>query len=171
MSGWLDRVLSTLIGDYRHFSIERRLFNTISLLNTVVRPVSHSFASRDRDSIRGFLLPLAVQGLLPNFVLAVHRSNSRFPVYQLSFQRRVCRRGTLLLNPCAGYWRDSVRRGAKDHRRVRGIRCDNCRAFFRRARSPRLDHSVLDSNGANAGCPQQLSICAVSHRHSGRGAD
>lgn len=35
MPGRLDRVLATLIGDYRHYSIERRLFNTISLLNTV----------------------------------------------------------------------------------------------------------------------------------------
>src|SRR5262245_56164793 len=34
MPAWLDRLLSALIGDYRHFSIERRLFNTISLLNT-----------------------------------------------------------------------------------------------------------------------------------------
>ncbi|MFY9608807.1 MAG: adenylate/guanylate cyclase domain-containing protein [Blastocatellia bacterium] len=33
MPDWLERVLSTLIGDHRHYSIERRLFNTISLLN------------------------------------------------------------------------------------------------------------------------------------------
>jgi adenylate cyclase len=35
MPGWLDRTLSTLIGDHRHYTIERRLFNTISLLNAV----------------------------------------------------------------------------------------------------------------------------------------
>jgi adenylate cyclase len=35
MPEWLDRVLSTLIGDHRHYPIERRLFNTISLLNAV----------------------------------------------------------------------------------------------------------------------------------------
>jgi len=35
MPEWLDRVLSILIGDHRHYSIERRLFNTISLLNAV----------------------------------------------------------------------------------------------------------------------------------------
>jgi len=35
MPEWLDRVLSTLIGDPRHYPIERRLFNTISLLNAV----------------------------------------------------------------------------------------------------------------------------------------
>jgi adenylate cyclase len=31
----LERVLAILIGDHRHYSIERRLFNTISLLNAV----------------------------------------------------------------------------------------------------------------------------------------
>lgn len=35
MTEWLEGVLSTLIGDHRHYSIERRLFNTISLLNAV----------------------------------------------------------------------------------------------------------------------------------------
>lgn len=35
MPGWLDRVLAILIGDHRLYSIERRLFNTISLLNAV----------------------------------------------------------------------------------------------------------------------------------------
>ncbi len=35
MPKWLDRVLAILIGDHRHYSIERRLFNTISLLNAV----------------------------------------------------------------------------------------------------------------------------------------
>jgi adenylate cyclase len=35
MPGWLDHALSILIGDHRHYSIERRLFNTISLLNAV----------------------------------------------------------------------------------------------------------------------------------------
>jgi len=35
MPKWFDRVLSILIGDHRHYSIERRLFNTISLLNAV----------------------------------------------------------------------------------------------------------------------------------------
>jgi adenylate cyclase len=35
MPGWLDRVLATLIGDHRHYSIEHRLFTTISLLNAV----------------------------------------------------------------------------------------------------------------------------------------
>jgi hypothetical protein len=35
MPGWLDRVLAVFIGDHRLYSIERRLFNTISLLNAV----------------------------------------------------------------------------------------------------------------------------------------
>src|SRR6185369_8504271 len=44
MPPWLDRVLSALIGDYRHFSIERRLFNTISLLNTLAN-IGGAFAA------------------------------------------------------------------------------------------------------------------------------
>ena len=35
MQDSLDRVLSMLIGDHRRYSLERRLFNTISLLNAV----------------------------------------------------------------------------------------------------------------------------------------
>src|SRR5438093_9906148 len=31
----ISRVFSTLVGDYRHYSIEHRLFNIISLLNAV----------------------------------------------------------------------------------------------------------------------------------------
>jgi len=44
MPEWLDHVLSTLIGDHRHFSIERRLFNTISLLNAVAN-IGGAFAA------------------------------------------------------------------------------------------------------------------------------
>src|SRR5262245_10142452 len=44
MPSWLDRVLATLIGDYRHYSIERRLFNTISLLNTLAN-IGGAFAA------------------------------------------------------------------------------------------------------------------------------
>jgi len=44
MPARLDRVLATLIGDYRHYSIERRLFNTISLLNTVAN-IGGAFAA------------------------------------------------------------------------------------------------------------------------------
>lgn len=35
MPEWLERALSILIGDHRHYPIERRLFNTISLLNAI----------------------------------------------------------------------------------------------------------------------------------------
>ena len=35
MQDSVDRVLSMLIGDHRRYSLERRLFNTISLLNAV----------------------------------------------------------------------------------------------------------------------------------------
>lgn len=44
MPEWLDRVIATLIGDHRHFSIERRLFNTVSLLNAVAN-IGGSFAA------------------------------------------------------------------------------------------------------------------------------
>ena len=44
MPEWLDRALSILIGDHRHYSIERRLFNTISLLNAVAN-IGGSFAA------------------------------------------------------------------------------------------------------------------------------
>lgn len=40
----LDRVLSSLIGDPRHFPIERRLFNTVSLLNAVAN-IGGAFAA------------------------------------------------------------------------------------------------------------------------------
>lgn len=44
MPEWLDRVLSTLIGDHLHYPIERRLFNTISLLNAVAN-IGGAFAA------------------------------------------------------------------------------------------------------------------------------
>ena len=44
MPEWLDRVPSTLIGDHRHYPIERRLFNTISLLNAVAN-IGGAFAA------------------------------------------------------------------------------------------------------------------------------
>lgn len=39
MPEWLESALSTLIGDHRRYSIERRLFNTISLLNAAANIV------------------------------------------------------------------------------------------------------------------------------------
>jgi adenylate cyclase len=44
MPGRLVRVLSTLIGDHRRYSIERRLFNTISLLNAAAN-IGGAFAT------------------------------------------------------------------------------------------------------------------------------
>jgi len=44
MPEWLERVFSALIGDHRHYSIERRLFNTISLLNAAAN-IGGAFAA------------------------------------------------------------------------------------------------------------------------------
>ena len=44
MPEWLERVFSALIGDHRHCSIERRLFNTVSLLNAVAN-IGGAFAA------------------------------------------------------------------------------------------------------------------------------
>lgn len=56
MPGWLDRVFSILIGDHRQYSIERRLFNTISLLNAVAN-IGGAFAALTHQTPR-FLFAL-----------------------------------------------------------------------------------------------------------------
>ena len=63
MPEWFDRFLSHLIGDHRHYSIERRLFNTISLLNAVTN-VGGAFASLIYQTPRFLFLLHFVTGIL-----------------------------------------------------------------------------------------------------------
>ncbi len=162
MPGWLDRVLATLIGDHRHYSIEHRLFNTISLLNAVANfggavailiaqaPRSLCFLQlANRSSVRGFLLPLPVQGRLQSLVLAVFVGDSGFSVYQLSFQRRVDGRSTLLFHPGSGDRNCFILQGTEDHRCVRGVRSDNSHVVHNRAEPPGW---ISGHVGASEGC-------------------
>jgi len=63
MPEWLDRVIATLIGDHRHFSIERRLFNTVSLLNAVAN-IGGAFAALIYQSNRFLFLLHLGTGIL-----------------------------------------------------------------------------------------------------------
>ncbi|HSF25221.1 MAG TPA: adenylate/guanylate cyclase domain-containing protein, partial [Blastocatellia bacterium] len=63
MPEWLDRVIATLIGDHRHFSIERRLFNTVSLLNAVAN-IGGPFAALIYQSNRFLFLLHLGTGIL-----------------------------------------------------------------------------------------------------------
>ncbi len=63
MPEWLDRVIASLIGDHRHFSIERRLFNTVSLLNAVAN-IGGAFAALIYQSNRFLFLLHLGTGIL-----------------------------------------------------------------------------------------------------------
>jgi len=63
MPQWLNRVFATLIGDHRHFSIERRLFNTVSLLNAVAN-IGGAFATLIYQSNRFLFLLHLGTGIL-----------------------------------------------------------------------------------------------------------
>jgi adenylate cyclase len=67
MPDWLEHTLATLIGDHRHYSIERRLFNTISLLNAAANIGGAFIALRYQTHLLLFLLHLGTGLLFAGF--------------------------------------------------------------------------------------------------------
>ena len=82
MPGWLDRVLSTLIGDARHYPIERRLFNTISLLNAVTN-IGGAFAALIYQSDRFLFLLHLGTGML--FAVFYYLSRFKDTAYRVLY--------------------------------------------------------------------------------------